>query len=258
MKQARNTPGPNESRGPDAAEQRDPLGIEGLDALLNGGLPEGNSLLVQGAPGTGKTVLALQFLYEGANRLNAPGLLVTFEEPPRRLYRDARSLGWDFERLEQERRLLVVYTSPATFLKELEGGRYKQLVQDYGLRRVVVDSLTIFETLSHTLPDDAIRIRYERIVNALRRDNLTVLMTRELATRDTPNIVTPEEYIADTIIHLDYRTLGDQRTRLVEVLKHRGSAHSPTQHRFAIETGGIHVLSPLTGDYPPNGSTYRP
>ncbi len=233
-----------EARGPDDADRRDPLGIDGVDAILHGGLPEGNSVLVQGAPGTGKTLLALQFLYEGACRLNAPGLLVTFEEPPRRLYRDARSLGWDFEGLERERRLLIVYTSPATFLKELEEDHYQKIAQDYGLRRVVVDSLTMFETLPQALPEDANRVRYERIVNSLRRDGLTPLLVRELATRDTPNIVTPEEYIADTIIHLDYQIVGSQRVRLMEILKHRGSAHSPSQHQFTIGPGGLHIFPP--------------
>ena len=140
------------------------------NTLLEGGLPEGNTLLVQGAPGTGKTVLALQFLYEGATRLDAPGMMVTFEEQPRRLHRDARALGWDFDRLEQERRLLIVYTSPAVFLRELESSRYTQMAQEYGLRRIVVDSLTLFETLPQVLAEDATRIRFERIVNALRRD----------------------------------------------------------------------------------------
>ena len=86
-----------ERRGSADAFRRKPLGIEPLDRLLHGGLPEGNSLLVQGAPGTGKTILGMQFLQAGITQFDQPGLLVTFEEHPRRLYRDARALGWDFE-----------------------------------------------------------------------------------------------------------------------------------------------------------------
>jgi circadian clock protein KaiC len=229
------------------AVQREPLGIAGVDALLEGGLPEGNTLLVQGAPGTGKTVFAMQFLYEGAARMGLPGLLLTFEEQPRRLYRDARALGWDFQRLEHEQCLFVVYTSPAVFLREIEAGRYSEMVKQHGLRRVVVDSLTLFETLPQLLPEDAIRIRFERIVNGLRRDDLTVLLTRELRTRDTPTVVTPEEYVADTIIQLEYRPVNQSRVRQLEVLKHRGSGHSPDRHPFVIREGGLQVLPTPTG-----------
>jgi circadian clock protein KaiC len=230
------------------AARREPLGIAGIDALLEGGLPEGNTLLVQGAPGTGKTILALQFLYEGAAQMGLPGLLLTFEEQPRRLYRDARALGWDFERLEHEQCLFVVYTSPAVFLREIEAGRYSEMVKQHGLRRVVVDSLTLFETLPQLLPEDATRVRFERIVNGLRRDDLTVLLTRELRTRDTPTAVTPEEYVADTIIQLEYRPVNERRVRQLEILKHRGSSHSPNRHPFVIGAGGLQIVPIPDGD----------
>lgn len=224
---------------------RIPMEVDTLDVLLHGGLPDGNSVLVQGGPGTGKTILGMQFLHNGITRHDEPGLLITFEETPRRLFRDARSLGWDFENLEQSRQLLVVYTSPSVFLKELESDTYNRLCRQYGLRRVVVDSLAHFETLTDHA--DSLRVRYERIVNALRREDLTVLMTRELETREPTAHVTPEEYLADTIIQLHYSLLGERRARLIEVLKHRGSAHSPAQHRFVIAEGGLQILATTDG-----------
>ncbi len=72
---------------------------------------------MQGAPGTGKTVLGMQFLQAGITQFDEPGLLVTFEEHPRRLYRDARAFGWDFEAHERNRKLLLVFTSPEAFLR---------------------------------------------------------------------------------------------------------------------------------------------
>lgn len=224
---------------------RHPLHVDTLDLLLHGGLPEGNSVLVQGGPGTGKTVLGMQFLHNGITQQGEAGLLITFEETPRRLYRDARSLGWDFEALERDRLLLVVYTSPAIFLKELETDTYSRLCRQYNFRRVVVDSLAHFETL----PDnaDTVRVRYERIVNSLRREDLMVMMTRELETREPASHVTPEEYLADTIIQLHYSLLGERRARLIEVLKHRGSPHSPALHRFVIAEGGLQILATADG-----------
>lgn len=220
---------------------RVPFGLPALDALLHGGLPAGNSVLVQGAPGTGKTILGMHFLQAGITQYGEPGLMVLFEEHPRRLLRDAAALGWDFDQFVQDRRLLLVLTSPEAFLRELADDQYRTLIQDYGLKRVVVDSLTQFESY----PDAAehVRVRFERVVNALRREDLTVLMTRETSTRESPLPVTPEEYLADTVISLEYRRQAEardlRRVRLLEVLKHRGSAHSSSPHPFQIAEGGV-------------------
>lgn len=230
-------------RGGADAFHRMPTGIEALDHLLDGGLPDGNSLLVQGAPGTGKTILGMQFLQAGIKQFNEPGMFVTFDEHPRRLYRDARALGWDFEAYEQARKLLVVFTSPEAFLCELASDNYGKLVREYGLRRVVVDSLTQFESYPNAAEQG--RVRFERVINALRRDKLSVVMTRETESREPPFRVTPEEYLADTLIQLEYgRTdaaCGTRRVRTLEVLKNRGATHSSSAHRFDIGIGGINL-----------------
>jgi circadian clock protein KaiC len=231
------------TRGGADAFKRIPLGVDALDRLLCGGLPEGNALLIQGAPGTGKTILGMQFLQAGIMQYEQPGLMITFEEHPRRLYRDARALGWDFEAFVQARRLLIVFTSPEAFLRELAANQYSQMIRDYGFARVVVDSLTQFE--SYPSVAEHARIRFERVVNALRFQDLSVLMTRETEMREAPFRVTPEEYLADTIVQLEYRRLGDardgRRVRLLEVLKNRGSAHSSSPHSFEIGPGGLRL-----------------
>lgn len=231
------------TRGEADASLRRPLGIEALDRLLCGGLPEGNSLLVQGAPGTGKTILGMQFLQAGLCRFDEPGLLVTFEEHPSRLYRDAHALGWDFGGYERARKLLIVFTSPAAFLSELAAGGYGDLVRGYGFRRVVVDCMTKFE--GYPDPHESARVRSERVVNGLRREGLSVLMTRETDTREPPFPVTPQEYLADTIVQLEYRRQEEardlRRIRLLEVLKNRGSAHSSSPHPFVIAEGGLRL-----------------
>lgn len=238
------------TRGGADAFRRIPLGIEAIDRLLLGGLPEGNSLLVQGAPGTGKTILGMQFLQAGIMQCDQPGLMVTFEEHPRRLYRDAKALGWDFEASVRERKLLIVFTSPEAFLRELAANQYGQMIREYGFARVVVDSLTQFE--SYPSAAEHARVRFERVVNALRFHDLSVLMTRETETREAPFRVTPEEYLADTIVQLEYPRLGDardgRRVRLLEVLKNRGSGHSSSPHTFEIAPGGFHLQSTTATD----------
>lgn len=221
----------------------EPTGVDALDLPLSGGLPTGNSLLVQGAPGTGKTILGMQFLQAGIAR-GQPGLFVSFEEHPQRLMRDARALGWDFEASARARRLLVVFTSPEAFLSELGADGYGRMIREYGLRRAVVDGLTPLGGTQDA--GEPARVRSARVVNALRGAGALVLMTREAETRGLP-AVAPEEYLADTVVQLDYARRGDDsgggRVRRLEVLKSRGAAHSPVPHPFVIAEGGL-SLSP--------------
>ncbi|MFN2166760.1 MAG: RAD55 family ATPase, partial [Anaerolineae bacterium] len=102
-----------------AEQERVRLGVSGLDQMLDGGLLSGSIALLQGAPGTGKTTLGMQFLNEGVAREEA-GLLVTFEQFPHTLYRDALTHGWNLREYEQEGLLRVVFTSPQVFLSSLQ------------------------------------------------------------------------------------------------------------------------------------------
>src|SRR5512136_2462938 len=94
-------------------------GISGLDDMLQGGFLRGAAVLVRGAPGTGKTALGLQFLIHGVQN-NEPGLLISFEEFPQSLHRDAESLGWDLRQLERDGMLHILFTSPQVFLSSLQ------------------------------------------------------------------------------------------------------------------------------------------
>jgi KaiC/GvpD/RAD55 family RecA-like ATPase len=118
-------------------------GVEGLDELIQGGFPEGSSILVTGSPGTGKTIFGLQFLVEGAVG-NEPGIFLTFEESKMKVYDQGELLGWDLQRLEEEKKLVinsVDYADVKDILRNL--AREKKEVN---ARRLVVDSLsTLFE-----------------------------------------------------------------------------------------------------------------
>ena len=96
--------------------ERVPTGIPGLDKMLHGGLISGSIALLQGAPGTGKTTVGMEFLHHGVMEEDEAGLLVTFEQFPHTLYRDALAHGWNLRELEQEGKLRVVFTSPQVFL----------------------------------------------------------------------------------------------------------------------------------------------
>src|SRR4051812_36138583 len=88
---------------------KSPTGIEGLDEATGGGLPKGRPTLVCGGPGCGKTLLAMEFLVRGATEFGEPGVFVAFEETPEELGENAKPLGFELARLEEEGKLLVDY-----------------------------------------------------------------------------------------------------------------------------------------------------
>ncbi len=113
-------------------------GIEGLDQLLYGGFLRGDAILVAGAPGSGKTSLGMQFLYNGITQYQEPGLFITFEEFPQRIYRDARNFGWDFRELEEQGKLKVLFTSPEVLQQDIvrDHGLVNEMIAEIGAVRV--------------------------------------------------------------------------------------------------------------------------
>jgi len=125
-------------------------GVKGFDEMLNGGFIPGSANLIEGAPGTGKTTLAMEYIYNGIVDYNEPGLIITFEEFPKQYYHDALQLGWDLKKLEKENKLKVIFSDPATTLKEIGDmdGRIVEMIEEMNIKRVAVDSMTHFESLA--------------------------------------------------------------------------------------------------------------
>ncbi len=228
--------------------RRAPLGIDGLDQMLHGGLLAGAIALLQGAPGTGKTTLGMQFLYEGARRHDEAGLLVTFEQFPHTLYRDALNHGWDLRQLEQTGRLRVVFTSPQVFLASLQSptSPINEAIRDMGVKRAVVDSVTLFRSLAASPVE--LRLQYSHMINGLRREGITSLLISEdggadFVRRDPGRL----SYMADTVMLLRYVEIDSVMQRAVAVLKARGSDHDKAIRRFEIVDGGLVVHEAFPG-----------
>ena len=94
-------------------------GVSGLDDIFLGGIAESNVIMVQGAAGTGKTLLGLEFIYRGITLYNEPGIIVVFEGTPNKLVRDATSFGWNLAELEAQNKLKIVFTTPQVLELEL-------------------------------------------------------------------------------------------------------------------------------------------
>ena len=226
------------------AIQRVATGIPGLDDLLFGGFCEGDAVLVAGAPGTGKSTLGMQFIYEGITRYDEPGFFITFEEFPQQIYRDALNFGWDFRRMEEEDKLKVLFTSPELMNQDIKRheGIFPEMIREIGARRVVVDSITHFQRLASD-PGELREIIYG-LINALKREGLTPVLLRELVEGEVVGTVT-EEYTADTVLHLTMDRVNGQRMRFAEVLKSRGSRHIPAKSLFSLSEEGITVMPPF-------------
>lgn len=228
--------------------ERAQFGIAGLDKMLHGGLVPGSMALVQGAPGTGKTTLGMQFLYEGVVRHNEAGLLITFEQFPHTLYRDALTHGWDLRTLEQEGGLRVVFTSPQVFLSSLKSpvSPISTAIRDLGVRRAVIDSVTHLGEL--TQDPIELRAHYNYLINGLRREGITALLLSE---DSGPDFVRGDRgriaFVADSVILLRYVEIDSVMQRAVAVLKTRGSDHDKSIRRFEIKQGGIVVHEAFEG-----------
>ncbi|MFL7807680.1 MAG: RAD55 family ATPase [Anaerolineae bacterium] len=222
-------------------------GVAGLDEMLHGGFLEGSAILVEGAAGTGKTTLGLQFLYTGIVEEREPGLLITFEEFPSLLLRDAQAHGWHLHALEEANKLRILFTSPGILLSSLQspGSPLNDTIMRWGIRRVVLDSVDHLQRIS----SDPVALReiYATVLNALKREEITALLTREVSgTRLRPQR-DKLAYIVDALLMMQYVEVNSAIERALLILKTRGSAHAQGIHRYEIRRGGITVTEKFEG-----------
>jgi circadian clock protein KaiC len=224
-------------------------GIKGLDDMLIGGFLPETANLVEGAPGTGKTTLGMQFIHTGITQFGEPGLIVTFEEFPQQYYRDAETFGWNFRELEQADKLRVIMTSPEVGKTDLEqvGGRIGALAREVGAKRILVDSLSHFERLT----SDPVELRnmLYSFINALKREGLTSVLTREspVLIGESDSAEEDVAFVADSYVLLRYVEIESAVRKALLVLKLRGSDHAKDIRQFEITSNGIEVRSKFEG-----------
>jgi circadian clock protein KaiC len=227
--------------------------------MLGGGFVPSSMVLVRGAPGTGKTSLALQYLIHGATKSSEPGLLISFEEFPNSLYRDAESLGWSLKELETSGKLHLMFTSPEVFLASLKSpeSRLNQLILEGNIRRLVLDSVSHFDRLTGDLHE--LRHIYTSVVNGLRREGITaMLLGEEGRTQHRHASKGGLSFVVDTIVMLRYVEIESAMQRAIMVLKMRGSNHAKEIRRYEIESGGLKILGVFEGrEGLLSGSPYR-
>jgi circadian clock protein KaiC len=231
---------------------RAPSGIEGLDPVAGGGLPKGRVTLVSGTSGSGKTLLAVQFLVAGIVDDGDPGVFVTFEERPQEIARNFRSFGWDIEAWRDERKWTFVDASPDLSDELIVAGDYdlsslvarvRHAVEDTGARRVAIDSTgSLIDQFGN---QQIARRALLQIAAELQDLDVTTVMTAERP--DDFGAISRfgfEEFVADNVIILRNVLAAEKRRRTLEVLKLRGGSHLKGEHLFTIKSSRGMIVVP--------------
>lgn len=235
----------------DNATTKAPTGITGLDDITGGGLPRGRTTLLVGGPGSGKTILGLQFLVHGAVHDKAPGIFVAFEERVSRITGNAESFGWKLAELQQRKKLFFIDAHPRTDVIQSGsfdlGGLLAALdsqTQAMGARRIVFDALDIVLAL---LPDAATRRReIYRLHDWLLARELTGLITSKAGDEGTSSPISQHpfgfmQFMVDCAVILNHRVVQGVSQRNLRVQKYRGSPFDENEAPFLIGSSGIDV-----------------
>lgn len=224
-------------------------GVPGLDALMGGGIPSGDAVLVAGPAGSGKTVFGTQFIASGVRQGEA-AVIAVFEEHPEEYLARAKGLGFDLEEMARQGKLKMIYLRPLDLSVDETLQEIRESVQQLGAKRVVVDSLSGFElALAPTFREDFRESLY-RMVGALTELGVTVLMTVEVIESYTDLRFSPHavSFLTDDIILQRYVEMEGQLRKVLTVVKMRSSAHSKDWRAYEVTSQGI-VVGEMLKEY---------
>lgn len=241
---------------------RIPTGITGLDELMEGGIPEGRSVLVSGGTGTGKTIFGLQYLYFGAKKYNEPGIYLTLDERPELVRQDMLRFGWDLRKIEDENTLQIIDGSLAKvglpseeqFSLPSTGFDLDKLLLEImrvskriGAKRLVIDSLPALGFNYDN--ENEIRKAILKLSYLLMKTGVTSLLTSEVAEGENKfGRYGVEEFVVDGVIVLHYMGIGTQSNRTMHIRKMRATKHSEDLHPLEITDKGI-VIHKVEEEY---------
>jgi circadian clock protein KaiC len=224
-----------------------PTGIQGLDEITEGGLPQGRSTLVCGAAGSGKTLLGMEFLVRGITEFHEPGVFMSFEETAEELSSNVASLGFHVPRLLRTGKLAIDHVRverseiSETGEYDLEGlfVRLGAAIDGIGAKRVVLDTI---EALFAGLANEGIlRAELRRLFRWLKDRKVTAIITGEQGDGQLSRHGL-EEYVSDCVIVLDHRVVNQVATRRLRIVKYRGAKHGTNEYPTLIDEHGLSVL----------------
>ncbi len=242
-----------------------PTGVEGLDELISGGFPRGRVILVLGGPGTGKTILAAQFLYKGLSQYNENGIYVSLDESKEHFYFEMLKFGWDFKKAEEEGKFLFIDAtrlSRVAMLKEkmlheeTSSLRGKQLpidrlveelqakIQQIDAKRVGLDTLA--SLFYRFLDPIERRTASVELIESLSDIGVTTVVTTELSFLGLERNLADEEFLVHGVIMMQTLFSGGTTTRALQVEKMRGASVNANLVPYTIDKNGIEVFPAMS------------
>lgn len=221
---------------------RIPTGITGFDKLIEGGFEKNSTNLLMGGPGTGKTILATQFVMEGLKK-GESCLYITFEETKQSFYHNMKRFSWDLEQYEKKGLFTFLNYTPGKVKSMLEegGGIIESIIINNKISRLIIDSMTSFTLLF----EDELEKREASLdlFNMIKKWNCTSLVTFEGSPEGENKAYKALEFESDSIILMQFIRKIISRERYIEILKMRGTNHSKGLYRFSITKKGIELSS---------------
>jgi circadian clock protein KaiC len=226
------------------------MGIPELDTMMDGGIFEGDSLLIAGPSGTGKSALATQFIAAGI-AVGEPGIMAIFEERPTGYTVRADGFGLNLKKAQEKGKLEILYLRPLDLSVDETMQEILDAVERVGAKRLVIDSLVSLEmALAPGFRTDFRESLY-RLIVALTGAGVTILSTVEV--EDNFSGFSFSHYtisfLTDDIIRLRYVEIDGQLRKIMSVIKMRGGNHSKDIREYVITAKGVVVISPRSTDY---------
>lgn len=221
--------------------KRAATGIPGLDGIIEHGLKNKSVCLIGGSAGSGKSIFAMQFIFNGISQCNEPGVYVSFEEERENVYENMSRFGWDLGKLENEGKFAFLRYTPEQVGKLLKtgGGVIRDIIDKIGAKRIVIDSISAFTLLYAN--ELARREASLELFKLLKKWGCTTLVVGQYEKTEGHHESTAVEFEVDGIIWLYNLQKEEMRIRAIEVFKMRGTKHSAKLFPFEIMEKGIKI-----------------
>ncbi len=221
-----------------ASAERISIGTPMLDEMLGGGLFKGSSNLIAGSTGTGKTVLGLNFIMEGAKK-GEPGIIINFDETPEELFLHASNFGWDLKGMYKNGSLKIIHTLPSSLDPNKHMMQIQKAIQETKAKRMILDAVEGFD---YVLADPIERKQHISALSRMfRNEGVTSLLTcLTTESKERSKICDIQiTSVADTVIMLQQSLISSVLQKSLSIIKMRGSDHEKGPARYEINSNGF-------------------